>query len=391
MKKKSTTILSAYIDEYGAFGWDLENEGTSKFFILTAAIVEPQNIQTVKEGVIEAQKLFFGNTELKSKGIKGNHKRRVKVLEHICQLPFKFISMVYDKRLMADMPGLKYKSSFYKFLNQSIYSTLIHAFNEINIYGDAIGESDFMESFLKYMRGRLGQPTLFDSSTIDVVDSKKELIIQIADIISGTLAYIYDDSKSISTEYKDQFIKLLDKKKIRIDLLPYTYHNFNVETSPAAKDYDKDIAEICFMKAKNFIEQNEGSKDEDTIRQILVLKYLLFRFMNNNQRKYISTKELNNYLADTHIGRVSTQVFRNKIVGKLRDNDVIIASSPYGYKIPTQISDINDYLTHSNTIIIPMLQRIKKCSNSITLSSYGKIKPLNNDNCKLLKQIIDIL
>lgn len=387
----TNTILNAYIDEYGAFGWDIENEGTSRYFILTAVIVEPQNLQTVKDGVFEAQKSFFSNTELKSSGIKGKHKRRLKVLNHICKLPFKFISMVYDKKLMEDMPGLRFKKSFYKFLNQSIYSTLIHAFKEINIYGDAVGESDFMAEFLAYMRGRIGQPSLFVTSTIDVVDSKKEVAIQIADIISGTLAYIYDESKALSPEYKDSFVKILDQKKIRIDLLPHTYHNFNIETASVAMEYDREISEICFMKAKNFLDKNENSSDDNIIRQVLVLKYLLFRFMNNNQRKYISTKELNNYLAETRFGKVSTQIFRNKIIGKLRDNGVIIASSPNGYKIPTSIKDINKYLTHNNTIIIPMLQRIKKCCESLELSSFGRIKPLDNEDCALLKSIINIL
>lgn len=158
-----------------------------------------------------------------------------------------------------------------------------------------------------------------------------------------------------------------------------------------AESYDKKIASICFYKAKIFLEENEKSLDEDVIGQVLVLKYLLFRFMNNNQRNYIPTKELMNYLKSTQIQSISIQRFRNKIIGKLRDSNVIIASSNGGYKIPTCVKDLNDFISHDNAIIIPMINRLKLCNDIISLGTMGELNLLKQPGCENLDKIISSL
>ena len=55
--------------------------------------------------------------------------------------------------------------------------------------------------------------------------------------------------------------------------------------------------------------------------------------MNKSPRKYIPTKELINQLVYLGYEKMSLQTFRNKIIAKLRDNEVIISSSTGGYKI----------------------------------------------------------
>ena len=60
--------------------------------------------------------------------------------------------------------------------------------------------------------------------------------------------------------------------------------------------------------------------------QVITLKYLLFRFTNNKLRKFISTKELKSNLASRGFGQIDNLRFRTKIIGKLRDADVIISN-----------------------------------------------------------------
>ena len=75
-----------------------------------------------------------------------------------------------------------------------------------------------------------------------------------------------------------------------------------------------------------------------------VLDYLLFRFMNNSVRRYISTQELHNDLERKGFESLSTQSFRNSIIAKLRDHGVIIASSNKGYKLPSKKSEVEDFI-----------------------------------------------
>lgn len=56
---------------------------------------------------------------------------------------------------------------------------------------------------------------------------------------------------------------------------------------------DATVANLCFRKALAFKKEFENKDaDENSKMQIAVLDYLLFRFMNNSVRRYISTQEL---------------------------------------------------------------------------------------------------
>ena len=121
-----------------------------------------------------------------------------------------------------------------------------------------------------------------------------------------------------------------------------------------------------------------------------VLDYLLFRFMNNSVRRYISTQELQNDLERKGFERLSTQSFRNRIIDKLRDYGVIIASSNKGYKLPSKKSEVEDFIKKTQGIIEPMLHRLKLCYNAIRLGSNGTIFMLDDPEYSTLKKLIEV-
>ena len=131
--------------------------------------------------------------------------------------------------------------------------------------------------------------------------------------------------------------------------------------------------------------------DENSRMQIAVLDYLLFRFMNNSVRKYISTQELQNALEQKGFERLSTQSFRNRIIAKLRDHGVIITSSKKGYKLPSKKSEVKDFIKKTQGMIEPMLHRLKLCNDAITLGSNGTIHILDEPEYDTLNKLIKIV
>ena len=81
--------------------------------------------------------------------------------------------------------------------------------------------------------------------------------------------------------------------------------------------------------------------------------------------------------------------FRNKIIAEIRDSGVPIASSKFGYKIPTKIKEINDFFTHSKTIVLPMLHRMFICAETLEIGTNGLIKILNQKGNETMKRIIE--
>ena len=174
-------------------------------------------------------------------------------------------------------------------------------------------------------------------------------------------------------------------------MYPMTYENYNIKNSPLARDYDEDIAKLCFERAVTFIHNNENNDDPIIKAQIVVLDYLLFRFMNNDTRKYILTKELMEQIKYTEIGQLKEQGFRTKIIGRMRDKGVIIASSTKGYKIPSKKSELQDFIKHDAKIVFPMLSRLKKCRDLVKLSTVNALDLLDGTEFSELKPYFDNL
>ena len=279
----------AFTDESGAFGWDLDNPNVSTHFIISAIIVEESKIEEVRSGMEAIATKFFSGGEIKSSNIPRKRiERRKMVLAETLKLPYSIFSVVVDKRLLLEAPGLRYKPSFYKFMNNIVHKELRAHFQKLTIIADEIGGSEYMKSFSSYVKEREDVRNLLGDAEFQFENSKNDRIIQLADLISGSLAKEYDAHLFDGTQYH----KLLEKKITRIEVYPKTIKNYVLDESAIAKEYDKEIAQLCYKKAVDFIEGNEGSKNEEVKAQLIVLKYLLFRFMNNDVRSDMSTNEL---------------------------------------------------------------------------------------------------
>lgn len=378
----------AFTDESGSFGWDLENKSTSTHFIITAIIVKESDVDKVRTAVAEIQNRYFPKGEIKSSKIGKKHARRKRILEDTLDIPYKIFAIVVDKESLKDSRGLQFKKPFYKFMNNIVHKELRAAFKNLVVVADEIGGSDYMQSFCKYVEEHSEIPNLYGDSEFSFQNSKSEVIVQLADLISGTLSFLYDEHKK-SADVPD-YLSILNDKIIRIERYPKTYADYDLDKCALASEYDKDIAEICLHQAVNFINEHKDDDDELRQAQLIVLKYLLFRFMNNDTRNYISTKELNGQLTWKY-GKVGERKFRKEIIGGLRDAGVIISGShnKKGYKIPSKKSDVEDFLNHNVSIILPMLGRLKKCRDKIMLGTNGEVDLYQADTYKELKVFIE--
>lgn len=306
-------------------------------------------------------------------------------------LPFNIYYLVVDKRKIYEQSGLRIKTSFYKFLNQMAYNALQKSFQKLTIVADETGSNEFMQSFSEYIKDHNPALSLFDEFNFRFNKSEHGVLVQLADIMSGCLAFCYDENKKSKAEGSN-YKTYLGKKIIGIQEFPRDPVTFRVEDQINfdSRD-DATVANLCLRKALAFKQEFKNKDaDENSKMQIAVLDYLLFRFMNNSVRRYISTQELQNDLERKGFERLSTQSFRNRIIAKLRDHGVIIASSNKGYKLPSKKSEVEDFIKKTQGIIEPMLHRLKLCYNAIRLGSNGTIFMLDDPEYSTLKKLIEV-
>lgn len=79
--------------------------------------------------------------------------------------------------------------------------------------------------------------------------------------------------------------------------------------------------------------------------------------------------------------------FRAKVIGKLRDADVIISSNSKGYKIPATKAELYDYVNLEQSIIVPIINRLKKCRNLLYEGTEGKFDLFEREEYELLRKI----
>lgn len=380
----------AFTDEYGAFGWDIDNPSVSTHFIITAIIVKESELECFRQKAEELRKKHFQTGEIKSSKVGKDNSRRLRIIADLQDIPFSIFTVCVDKKKCIEnmsMKGLQYKKTFYKFMNNIVHRELRRAFEKITIVADEIGNNEYMQSFCQYVSNHQDMPDLFGDAMFRFENSKYDVRIQIADLISGTFAYVFDRNKK--SDNTPDYLKILENKIIRVELYPKTYDTYILENSAIAEDYDEDIAKLCFAQAVKFVEHNADAHEVEVKAQVIVLQYLLFRFMNNDTRGYIYTQELKGQLFNTELRGISDSAFRMRIIGKLRDKGVIIASSQKGYKIPSKQTELYDFINHDAKIVIPMLARLKKCRDLVKLGTVNGLDLLEHSEYDQLRAYFD--
>jgi hypothetical protein len=351
--------IHAYIDESGAYGFDFSKEANSTHFIVTAVTVKESDIPKVEEAVKKLIVDFgFKNGEIKSSKIKANNTRRTNLIKEVIKLPIKAFVLVVDKRKIYKDSGIsKNKKVFYKFLNELLYSELRKNFNRVIIEADSTGTNAFQSEFYNYVKSKEQPITLFDDFEFSMIDSKGSVIVQLADLISGSLSYKYEESKIVKAQNID-YRKRLSPLILMLKEFPIEYDKFIEEEVKGDSNFNKTIFDIAYRRAQYFI-SNAKPEENDTIisEQKFVLEYLMFHFLNNKTHRYIGTRELIGALENAGFKHRSIASFRMQIIAKLRDHSVIISSGQQGYKLPSTLDELCEYITHTKTVIMPMISR----------------------------------
>jgi hypothetical protein len=247
-----------------------------------------------------------------------------------------------------------------------------------------------MESFKLYIE-KNHKRNLFEGSDLTFSSSKDNILIQLADFITGTIGRIYDENKN--DEHENIYLQLLGKNTASIRFYPVEYKpsNFLKELDEGNR-FDRDIAVLCNNLALDYIDKNKGESKDD-IDKINFLRLMLLYQKAYGLDRYFSTKAFLNHLNIQRDGSMSEHYFRTRIVGRLRDAGILIASSSRGnksgYKLPTSLSDIHDYLQHGHNQIVPMLARIKICRNQIKLATHNELDILDHAQLSNLKGMIE--
>jgi hypothetical protein len=380
--------LHAYIDETGTNELDVAKPGVSRFFICVAVVLESSGALGMIQHLDSVAKELCSGTEITSKRIGGDHKRRLRFLERINDLPFGYYAMVIRKNSVPEESGLQYKRSFYKCINKMLYRKLASGGRSIKIIADTIGGADFMDSFQEYLNRQL-KPDLFSDYTHEFRDSSECRLIQLADLIAGTLAQCFEPEKR--GEHSTQFRRILSGKELGIDTWPLEFAESEfIELNQDNSEAKIDISAPMLRRISNFINAREESEDPIHKMQVEVIRMLRFaREFEESSRQRIHSDELMARLAHQEFEEIGKRAFTKEIIGGIRLEGIILAGSQSGYRLALTLDEIKDYLEHNQNIIEPMISKLSKARQSVRHDTANAVDILGNEPFRLLAKLVE--
>lgn len=368
------TGRTAFIDEYGSFGFDFSSPDTSKYYILCAVVIDDENIDALHSVMSKVkQQNGFANAELKSSKIGSNYSRRNRILAQLLPIDFRVILFVADKQaFVKDSPLTDYKKTFIKYLHKRLYNLLYQVYPKLKIIEDEIGTSEFQESFRQYVRNNRPQYNLLNEYDFDYVDSRDELLVQLADMVGGSIGHTLTDITA------PNYLEMLKGKILAIEYFPNKNEPYWGTTNPEDCKYNKDIYTLAIKCATDYIAKFEKAEDDEHRVRVAFLRYLLFQVNEVSPTQYISSNQILSAVREYTAHRITKNYLFRRIIAPLRDEGIIIASCSRGYKIPISVDDITTYLNQTHTIVSPMLHRVEVCRNLILQSTDGNLDILND-------------
>lgn len=200
--------MLVFIDDSGDAGFKIE-KGSSRFFVISLVIFD-DNLEAEKIALaikeFKRELNFPDNTEFKFFKSSKNVKERF--LKATLPFKFKIRNFVVDKTIIRSSELKENKNSFYSY---AIKMALKYSSNSIlnaRIKIDGSGNRDFRRSFLTYLRKQLNSKDRKIIKDCRLVDSKDNVLIQLADMIAGSVRRSHDKSKKDADVYK----KIIESK-----------------------------------------------------------------------------------------------------------------------------------------------------------------------------------
>ena len=191
------------IDESGDAGFKLD-KGSSPFFVLTSVIFD-DNLQAEKTavelkllrqelGFDEGYEFHFNNC---------SERLRKAFLEKAAAQQFRVRALVFDKAKIRSEELRTKESSFYNYAVKLLLKDAKGRIKDASVKLDGKGDRVYKRATGTYLRQQLNNSRSDRViSKFKFVDSKTDILIQLADMVSGSLFFSYRD-KPTSNRYKN--------------------------------------------------------------------------------------------------------------------------------------------------------------------------------------------
>lgn len=194
--------MLVFIDDSGDPGFRLEKGSSSHFVIAMVIFEDPLEAEKTSVAIKELRRKLKVADLFEFKFNKTNRKFRNAFIDTVKGFKFKIIAIVVNKKIIHSQRLRSYKEDFY---NHIIMQILKHSKNIKNakLRFDKRGERALRNELRVYLSRELDNKNKKIFSDLKFVDSRQNTLIQLADMVAGSIFASYTEKdKSYLTELK---------------------------------------------------------------------------------------------------------------------------------------------------------------------------------------------
>jgi len=181
-----------FVDESGDPGFKTR-KGSSPHFVIAMVIFDDQ--LDAEEAALVIKKLrrkLKRSDRYEFKFNKCDKKHRLAFLEEVAGCKFRTRAIVFRKEVIYNNYLRESKDSFYNFALRQVLEHNGDTILNAKIRLDGRGERAFRDSLVVYLRRSLNSKTRKVMKNLRFRDSRSDVLIQLADMISGSIRRYYD-------------------------------------------------------------------------------------------------------------------------------------------------------------------------------------------------------
>jgi hypothetical protein len=202
--------MLVFIDDSGDAGFKL-GKGSSEFFIISAVIFD-DNLEAEKTALAikELRRELFKRDDVEFKFHKSRKETRIKFLGCVKKHTFRIRCLVVNKNILYSPELRGDKNSFYSYIIKTMLKYSNDTILDAKIRIDGSGDRIFRKSFVSYLRKELNGKDRKILQNCKLVDSKSDVLIQMADMVAGSIHRSYQEKKDDSKIYKNIIKKFIE-------------------------------------------------------------------------------------------------------------------------------------------------------------------------------------
>jgi hypothetical protein len=206
--------MLVFVDDSGDAGFKLDR-GSSRFFVIVLVIFDDEaEAEKTAVAIKELRRNLGFPEDVEFKFFKSKHATREKFLKTINSFRFRVRCLVIDKKTIYSDELRNNKNSFYSYIIKMVLEHNDKSIIDAKVKIDGSGDRIFRRNFLTYLRKELNTNDKKVIKNCRLVDSKNNVLIQMADMIAGTIRRSYDKDKKDGS-----LLKKIIKKHIQDEWL----------------------------------------------------------------------------------------------------------------------------------------------------------------------------